>query len=113
MIYYNPRCSKCRAALALLAERGIAPQVVEYLEQPPSVGELAVLLERLGYTDARQLMRSGEAEYANLALDNPALSQEDLLAALAEHPMLIERPVFVHRDRAVIGRPPEKVLELL
>lgn len=112
-IYHNPRCSKCRAALALLHERGVEPRVIEYLEHPPSVAELSVLLGRLGFTDVRQLMRKGEAEYAALGLGNPALSRAALLSALAEHPQLIERPIFVHEARAVIGRPPEKVLEIL
>ncbi len=112
-IYYNPNCSKCRAALALLQERGITPCVVAYLEQPPTPAELAELLGLLGFTDARELMRKGEAEYAALGLDDPDLSQEALLDVLAKNPQLIERPVFVHLDRAVIGRPPEKVLDIL
>jgi arsenate reductase (glutaredoxin) len=112
-IYHNPRCSKSRAALALLAERGIEPKVVPYLEQTPSIAELSVLLQKLGFADARQLMRHGEAEYKELGLDNPALSQEALIATLAEHPRLIERPIVVRGNRAVIGRPPERVLEIL
>jgi len=113
IIYHNPRCSKCRAALALLQERGIAPRLIEYLEAPPSIAELADLVRTLGYSDARQLMRKGEADYRDLGLDAPGLSQEFLLATLAEHPQLLERPIFVHQGRAVIGRPPEKVLEIL
>jgi arsenate reductase len=113
IIYHNPRCSKCRAALALLHQRGIQPRLIEYLEKPPSKGELADLLQTLGFADARQLMRNGEADYRELGLDAPGLSQEFLLATLAEHPQLIERPIFVHQGRAVIGRPPEKVLEIL
>ncbi|UCV08727.1 arsenate reductase (glutaredoxin) [Dechloromonas denitrificans] len=113
MLYHNPRCSKSRAALALLEAHGIAPQIVAYLEQAPSPGEIAVLLRQLGLTDARSLMRQGEAEYKELGLANPALSQEALIAALAANPRLIERPVFVHGERAIIGRPPEKVLEIL
>lgn len=112
-LYYNADCSKCRAALALLEERGIAPRLVAYLEQPPTPAELAELLARLGFADARQLMRKGEAEYAGLGLDDPDLSQEALRNALAKHPQLIERPVFVHLGRAVIGRPPQKVLDIL
>lgn len=112
-IYYNPNCSKCRAALALLRERGIEPEIANYLEQPPTPAALAALLKQLGFADARQLMRQGEAEYAALGLGDPGLSQEALLDALAKHPWLIERPVFVSRGRAVIGRPPQKVLEIL
>lgn len=113
LIYHNPRCSKCRAALALLHERGIEPRLIEYLEKPPSIAELADLLQTLGFSDARQLMRKGEADYRGLGLEAPGLSQEFLLATLVEHPQLIERPIFVHQGRAVIGRPPEKVLEIL
>ena len=113
IIYHNRRCSKCRAALALLHQRGIEPRLIEYLKKPPSKAELADVLQTLGCADARQLMRNGEADYRDLGLDAPGLSQEFLLATLAEHPQLIERPIFVHQGRAVIGRPPEKVLEIL
>ena len=112
-IYHNPRCSKCRAALALLRERGIEPQVIPYLEQPLSLAELSALLQQLGFADARALMRQGESEYKNLGLDDPTLPQDVLLAALAEHPVVMERPVFVHKDRAIIGRPPERVLAII
>lgn len=111
--FHNPRCSKSRAALALLQARGVEPQLIAYLEQPPSIAELATLLRQLGLSDARALMRQGESEYKELGLDNPALPQEALIAALAAHPRLIERPIFIHGERAVIGRPPERVLELL
>jgi arsenate reductase len=110
--FHNPRCSKSRAALELLAERGVQPQVVAYLDQVPGVDELKDLLRRLGLP-ARALLRTGEPEYAELGLDDPSLSEEALLAAMHAHPRLIERPIFVHGDRAVIGRPPERVLELL
>ena len=112
-LYHNPRCSKCRAALALLRERSIEPQIIPYLEQPLSLAELSALLQQLGFTDARALMRKGESEYQGLGLDDPTLPQDALLTALAEHPVLIERPVFVHQGRAIIGRPPERVLEIL
>lgn len=112
-LYHNPRCSKSREALALLTENQINPTLVLYLEQAPSTEELQQLLTALGFNDARQLMRQGEAEYAALGLDNPAMSQADLIAALAAHPKLIERPVFCHNSRAVIGRPPARVLEIL
>jgi arsenate reductase len=112
-LYHNPRCSKSRAALAILQERGIEPRIVAYLEQAPSIAELNTLIAQLGLSDARAMMRQGEAEYQALALDNPAQSQEALIAALAAHPRLIERPIFVHNERAVIARPPERVLELL
>ena len=110
--FHNPRCSKSRAALELLAEHGVQPRIVPYLEQAPDVIELKDLLRRLGLP-ARALLRTGEPEYTELGLDDPSLSDETLLAAMHAHPRLIERPIFVHGERAVIGRPPERVLELL
>ncbi|OLS61957.1 arsenate reductase (glutaredoxin) [Pseudomonas putida] len=111
-LYHNPRCSKSRGALELLEERGLTPTVVRYLETPPDAATLKALLGKLGI-GARQLLRTGEDEYKNLDLANPALSDEQLIAAMAEHPKLIERPILVAGDKAVIGRPPEKVLEIL
>ncbi|QQQ03336.1 arsenate reductase (glutaredoxin) [Lysobacter enzymogenes] len=111
-LYHNPRCSKSRGALELLRERGIEPAVVAYLESPPDAAELRELLGLLGI-GARGLLRSGEDEYRQLGLDDAALSDDALIAAMAAHPRLIERPLFVHGGRATIGRPPERVLELL
>ena len=111
-LFHNPRCSKSRGALELLSERGIVPEILPYLEQPPSVAELRELLGLLGLP-ARALLRTGETDYAELGLDEPALDEEALLAAMHAHPRLIERPIFVHGGRAVIGRPAERVLELL
>ncbi|WP_411831875.1 arsenate reductase (glutaredoxin) [Pseudoxanthomonas mexicana] len=110
--YHNPRCSKSREALALLAARGVQPHLVAYLEQPPDTGELRALLALLDLP-ARALLRTGEPEYAALGLDDAALDEDALIAAMAAHPRLIERPIFVRRGRAVIGRPPERVLDLL
>jgi arsenate reductase len=110
--FHNPHCSKSRGALELLRERGIEPQVVAYLEQPPSADQLRELLRKLGI-DARGLLRAGEAAYAELGLADASLDDETLIAAMVAHPVLIERPIFVHGDSAVIGRPPERVLELL
>ena len=111
-LYHNARCSKSRGALELLQARGITPELVYYLETPPDADELRGLLAMLGLP-ARALLRSGESEFAELGLADPALGEEALIAAMVAHPRLIERPVFVHRGRAVIGRPPERVLELL
>lgn len=111
-LYHNPRCSKSRGALELLEARGLQPQVVRYLDTPLSAEELRALLAKLGYS-ARQLLRSGEELYQELNLADPALDDEALIAAMAEHPRLIERPILVVGDRAVVGRPPERVLELL
>lgn len=112
VLWHNPRCSKSRAALALLGERGIAPVIRDYLAQPPSPEELRGLLQALDLP-VRQLLRAGEAAYAELALDRPHLDDAALLSAMAAHPRLIERPILVAAGRAVIGRPPERVLELL
>ena len=111
-IYHNPRCSKSREALALLEARGISPEVVLYLEQPPSSAQLSRLLEQLGMRP-RELLRQGEAEYRTLGLDDVALSDAVLIEAMVMHPKLIERPVVVMHGRAVVGRPPERVLELI
>lgn len=111
-LYHNPRCSKSRGALELLEARGLAPTIVRYLETPPSTAELRELLDKLGLSP-RQLLRSGEDEYKALGLADASLSDEQLIAAMASHPKLIERPILIAGDRAVIGRPPEKVLELL
>lgn len=111
-LYHNPRCSKSRGALELLEERGLTPNVVRYLETPPDAATLQSLLAKLGI-GARQLLRTGEDEYTQLDLANPALSDEQLVAAMVQHPKLIERPILVAGDKAVIGRPPEKVLEIL
>jgi len=110
-LYHNTRCSKSRGALELLHERGIEPDVVFYLEQPPSVDTLRDLVAMLG-TGARGLLRTGEPEYSELGLDDPALDDETLLMAMHAHAKLIERPGFVRDGRAVIERPAERVREL-
>ena len=111
-LYHNPRCSKSRGALELLEARGLAPTVVHYLETPPSAAELRALLAKLGLS-ARQLLRSGEDEYQALNLADASLSETQLIDAMVAHPKLIERPILVAGDKAVVGRPPEKVLEIL
>ncbi len=112
VIYHNPRCSKSRQTLELLTEHGVEPQVVRYLDDPPDEDTLARLLDLLGM-EPRDLMRRREKEYRELGLDDPTLGREELIRAMVEHPRLIERPIVVMGDRAVIGRPPERVLELL
>ena len=110
-IYHNNRCSKSRAAYQLIAERGVAVDIVDYLKTPPSRDELRDLLRKLGMKPA-ELVRRGEAVFKEHYAGR-SLSDDDWLDALAEHPILIERPIVVHGERAVLGRPPEKVLELL
>lgn len=110
-IYHNPSCSKSRSACALIAEKGIAAEVVEYLQTPPTKEELRALLKKLGMKPA-ELVRQGEAEFkAHYA--GRALTDEEWLDAMVAYPILIERPIVVRGDRAVVARPPEKVLELL
>ena len=111
-LYHNPRCSKSRGALELLEARGLTPTVVHYLDTPPDAPQLRDLLAKLGIS-ARQLLRSGEEEYKTLNLADSSLSEAQLIDAMAAHPKLIERPILVAGDKAVIGRPPEKVLEIL
>lgn len=111
-IYHNPRCSKSRDTLALLTERGLQPMIIEYLKQPPSIAQLQTLSRQLKLT-ARQMMRTKESEYKELGLDNPDLSDEQLFAAINQHPKLLERPIVVNNDVARIGRPPESVLEII
>src|SRR6476659_7664278 len=93
-LFHNPRFSKSRGALELLHERGIAPEILPYLEQPPSIAELRDLVQLLGLP-ARNLLRTGEAEYSELGLDDPALGDDALLAPMHAHPRLIERPIFI------------------
>lgn len=111
-LYHNPRCSKSRGALELLEARGLAPTVVRYLDTPPSAAELRELLAKLGM-NARQLLRTGEEEYQTLGLADTSLSEDQLIEAMAAHPRMIERPILIVGDKAVVGRPPEKVLEIL
>ena len=111
-IFHNPRCSKSRQALELLRDRGVEPEIQEYLKTPPSEAELDRLLTLLGM-EPRQLMRIKEPEYKELGLDDASLSRQQLIRAMVEHPRLIERPIVVKDDRtAALGRPPEAVLEL-
>ena len=110
-MYYNPACSKCRTAHGLLAEEGIDAELVRYLDRPPTQDELVRLMEMLDIADPRQMMRTGEAIYEELSL--AGASADVLLAAIAAHPILLERPIFIRDGRAVIARPPERVRELL
>lgn len=111
-IYHNPRCSKSRQTLALLEERGIKPQVVEYLKSPPDRATLTALLRKLGQP-VNALVRRKEPEFSALGLDAPGVTDEQLLDAIATHPKLLERPIVVAGRKARIGRPPEAVLEIL
>ena len=111
VIYHNPRCSKSRATLALLQERGLEPRVVEYLETPLDAGRLEDLAKKLGRAPS-EFVRSKEDAYREAGLSKQS-SDADLLRAMAAHPILVERPIVVNGARAAIGRPPEDVLEIL
>lgn len=111
-IWHNPRCSKSRATLALLEERGIKPEIVLYLETPPSAADLDSVLKKLG-REPRELMRKGEDPYRALDLANAALSRDALIKAMVKNPILIERPVVLANGKAAVGRPPEDVLKIL
>ena len=111
-IYHNPRCSKSRATLALLRDNNIEPKVIEYLKTPPSLEELERILDLLGL-EPRELMRRAETAYDELGLDDGGLDRKTLIAALKQNPVLMQRPVVIAGDKAAIGRPPERVLEIL
>jgi len=111
-IYHNPQCSKSRQTLQLLYDHGADTEVVEYLKQPPDVALLTDILTMLAI-EPRQLMRQNEAIYKELQLHRVELSREALIQAMVDHPRLIERPIVISDGKAIIGRPPEKVLEIL
>lgn len=110
-LYFNPDCSKCRTASGILAEHDVQATVVRYLDEPPTVEGLRRLMRLLGIDDPRRMMRTGEDLYVGLGLEEA--SAEELLDAIRGHPILLERPILVVGDRAVIARPPERVLELI
>ena len=111
-IWHNPRCSKSRQTLELLRGRGLEPEIVEYLKTPPDAATLAAVLDTLGL-EPRQLMRRKESVYRERGLDEPSLGRDDLIAAMVEDPILIERPVVLANGKAALGRPPAVVLDIL
>lgn len=111
-IYHNPRCSKSRQTLQLLEENGVSPEIILYLETPPSIDDITALLKKLGMS-ARDLLRKGEDAFKENNLKDDSLSEAQLIGAMAEHPKLIERPIVVKGSKAVLGRPPENVLQLI
>ena len=111
-IWHNPRCSKSRQALELLEQSGVKKDVVKYLEENPDKEKIKQLLKLLGFSSARELMRTKEDIYKELNLKNES-DEEKLIEAMATHPKLIERPVIIKGDRAIIARPPERVTEFL
>jgi len=111
-IYFNPKCSKCRLSIEILEKEGQHAEVIEYLNTPPDAGTLESILDMLGM-EPRDLIRKHEKEYTEAGLDNPDLSREQLINAMIEHPRLIERPIVIKNGKAIIGRPPEKILDIL
>ena len=111
-IYHNPRCSKSRQTLALLREKGVEPEIREYLKTPPDKEALERILGMLGI-EPRDLMRKKESEYKEAGLDNADLTRDQLIQAMVDHPRLIERPIVVTQGKAALGRPPESVLDIL
>jgi arsenate reductase len=109
-VYFNPECSTCRTAQALLAERGVDAEYVRYLDHAPSRADLEDVLAKLGTDDPRDIVRAKEPVYAELGLDGA--DRDQLLDAMTAHPVLIQRPIVVHGDRAVVARPAERALEL-
>ncbi|CBG89181.1 arsenate reductase (glutaredoxin) [Citrobacter rodentium] len=112
-IYHNPRCSKSRETLSLLQANGVEPEVVLYLETPADAATLRQLLQMLGMTSARELMRQKEDLYKELNLADEKLTEDDLIQAMVENPKLMERPIVVANGQARIGRPPEQVLDII
>lgn len=111
-IYHNPRCSKSRDSLALLEANGVTPEIIRYLDNPPTQDELKTLLRKLG-VGIRDILRRNEPAYAALGLDDATMSEEAVLDLVVSHPVLIERPIVVKGDHAVLGRPPQTILQLL
>lgn len=111
-IWHNPKCSTSRNALALLRERGVEPKIVEYLKTPPTATRIEAVLKMLG-KEPREVMRKKEEAYAMLGLADPRKKRKDLVAAMASHPILIERPIVIRGKKAALGRPAENVLSVL
>ena len=112
IIYHNPRCSKSRQTLQILTEKGASVKIVLYLENPPSAKEIKSILDKLEL-NSRDIIRKGEKEYKLLNIKDQSLTENELITFMSENPKLIERPIVVTDDKAIIGRPPENVLSLL
>ena len=112
IIYHNPRCSKSRQTLEILTKQNVDTEIVLYLETPPSAEEVTSILQKLGLS-SRDIIRKGEEEYKLLNIKDQSLTENELIVFMSENPKLIERPIVVKDDKAIIGRPPENVLSLL
>lgn len=112
VIYHNPNCSKSRETLQLLEQNNMTPEIIEYLEEPPTIAELTRIINLLGVS-ARDLLRTTEPVYRNAELGDDSLSDAEIIEAICEYPALLQRPIVVSGNRAILGRPPVKVLELI
>ena len=112
-ILHNPRCSKSRQTLELLLNNGFEPDIIEYLNTPVSADEMTQIINQLGFSSARQLMRKGETEFKEQNLADPSLTEEALVNAIITTPKLMERPIVIYNGKAIIGRPPGSVLDIL
>jgi len=112
IIYHNPRCSKSRQTLSLIREQGHTPKIIEYLKEPPSVSEILNILSLLEL-EPRAILRTKEEPYKKLNLSNSDLTVDQLVEAIANNPILMERPIVINGNKAAIGRPPEKVVAIL
>jgi len=112
VIYHNPSCSKSRETLQILESHDLSPTIVEYLDNPPTRQELKKIIEMLGIS-ARDLLRTTEQIYEDAKLDSRALSEDEIITAICQHPALLQRPIVVSGNRAVIGRPPTRVLDII
>ncbi len=110
-VWFNPRCSKCRSARDLLSEQDVDAELYEYLQEAPTRADIERVMGLLGIDDPREMMRTGEAAYGELGLADA--DRDTLVDAMVAHPILVERPIVIRGDRAVIARPPERLLELL
>ena len=111
-ILHNPRCSKSRQTREILDNQGVDTAIVEYLKTPPTTEQLSEILDMLGL-EPRELMRKQEKPYKENNLDDDSLTREQLIQAMVDNPILIERPIVISGNKAAIGRPPESVLEIL
>jgi len=111
-IYHNPKCSKSREALQILQDNNRQPEIIEYLQEPPNKQELTKIIELLGISP-RHLLRTTELEYKVNGLDDESISDEEIIEVICENPSLLQRPVVVQGSKAIIGRPPTKVLEII
>jgi len=112
VIYHNPRCSKSRETLQILEDHSVAAQIIEYLEDPPTAQELKRIIDMLG-VPARDLLRRTEEVYKEADLDDNNLGDDEIIDAICEYPALLQRPIVIAGNRAIIGRPPSRVLEII